>query len=58
MPNRKCKNCIWYEQCGCKEGAACEDYTPYDNELEDDAYEEDLEMRKTLYEEQITEQNS
>ena len=55
----KCKNCIWCEDCDCSfspEAEECDDYTPYDDELDIVFYEKDLVMRENLYKEQIKEQ--
>ena len=57
---KKCKNCIWFDQCGQEN--ACEDYTPV-SEAEYDAiqageYDSDLSLRHNIFMEQIEEQNS
>ena len=55
---KKCKNCIWFEDCESSGMLAedCDDYTPYDDELELNDYENDLILRENTYKEQIKEQ--
>ena len=53
-----CKNCIWFDKCGCE--TACE---YYETETLDEAssrmeYIKDLYERDILYKQQIEEQNS
>ena len=60
MGEKRCKNCIWFDQCGID--VACEDYDPVsDEEREAEAvnkYEQDLRCRHELYSKQIKEQDS
>lgn len=57
QPN--CEECYWASQCGKNTEAAlngandgtCEEFTPLDNRLEEQAYRCDLDMRQTIYRE-------
>lgn len=59
MTNKKCENCIWFDQC--HEDEACDSYEPASLEeqevMELEAHEEDLRMRHKFYMEQVSEQN-
>jgi hypothetical protein len=56
----KCKNCIWFDQCGQEN--ACEDYTPVSEAEYDDMqakeYNSDLSLRHDICTKLIEEQNS
>ena len=53
-----CKNCIWFDKCGCD--APCKYYeadnTASAQELE--AYEQDLELRASVYKGLVDEQDA
>lgn len=55
---RKCEDCIWFDQC--HEDEVCDCYDPSSNEEQEtsllNTYEADLNMRHELYQEQIDEQ--
>lgn len=57
--NKKCENCIWFDQC--HEDEACENYEPASIDeqeaMEIAEYAADLQMRHELYQEQVLELN-
>lgn len=59
MTYRKCKNCIWFDQC--HEDEVCDDFEPASLEEQEamsiEEYEADLRMRNEYYQEQISEQD-
>lgn len=60
MDNKKCENCIWFDQHG--QGEPCKYYDPVSDEEfdvdDEDAYELDLRERQELYMKQVEEQDS
>ena len=54
---KKCEFCIWSAQCREAEIDLCEDFTPYDDRLEVEAYEADLAERQAEYEVVLSEMN-
>ena len=59
MIDRKCKNCIWFDQC--HEDEACDSYEPASLEEQEEIdaaeYEADLRMRHEHYQSQVSEQD-
>lgn len=59
MDEKKCNNCVWFDQCGCDE--TCKHYTPAASEeceaVDESEYEMDLRNRYGFYVRQIEEQD-
>ena len=53
----KCENCIWKAQCAEAEIEICEDFSPFDDRIEVEAYEADLAERQAEYEVVLSEMN-
>jgi len=55
---KKCKDCIWRDECGSKKKKACEYYEPFDDEeIKAEGYEKTLKERVEVYQE-IMDENS